>query len=264
MNDLAAKILSLNLSNKWLGLPIQYQDQVDSTNTRLRELARQGGTHGTVLVADSQTGGRGRLERKWHSPPGKNLYFSVLLRPSWLSCAAKPLSLAAAVALAEATETILSGRPVLKWPNDLLWQGRKLAGILVESATGQQTIRYAIVGIGLNVNQSRFPDALAKTAGSLCQVAGHPLDRTEVLAQVLHRLEWWIDLLESAGAKPVLTAWQRYASMSSEIITVQDSNRTITGTALGLTADGALRLRDHQGKEHLIVAGDVVLGPGDG
>lgn len=244
------------LTTRWLGRPLQVEAQVDSTNSRLHELARRGAAAGLVLVADSQTSGRGRQQRQWHSPPGTNLYFSVLLRPDWPVGATPPLSLAAGVALAEAMGPLLPAPPVLKWPNDLLFQGRKLAGILVEAQTDRQAVRHAIVGIGVNVNQDSFPEELAERAGSLRTVSGQTHDRAEVLARLLGALESWIERLQTRPAE-VLETWQRYAPWLGRPIVVTMGQNTLAGTALGLAPDGTLRMRDAGGREQTILSGDV-------
>lgn len=254
--ELTPAAVESRLTTRWLGRPLQVEAQVDSTNSRLHELARRGAAAGLVLVADSQTSGRGRQQRQWHSPPGTNLYFSVLLRPDWPAGATPPLSLAAGVALAEAIGPLLPAPPVLKWPNDLLFQGRKLAGILVEAQTDRQAVRHAIVGIGVNVNQESFPEELAERAGSLRSASGQAHDRAEVLARLLGALETWIERLQIRPHE-VLETWQSYAPWLGRPIVVTMGQSTLAGTALGLAPDGTLRMRDAGGREQTILSGDV-------
>lgn len=161
--------------------------------------------------------------------------------------------------MAEAVELLLPGSPELKWPNDILWKGKKLAGILVETAVDRERVQHVALGIGLNVNQQQFPDELANRATSLSLITGQPHHRAEVLAAVLSRLELWIDHLEQDGAPPVIAAWQRYAPWIGSKISVRDGNRELFGKALGLEPHGALRLQDDQGQEHSIVSGDVYI-----
>ncbi len=258
-SDLLPHVVQPRFSTIWLGNPYFYEEKVDSTNSCIDRLAKQGGTHGTVLVANSQTSGRGRLKRPWHSPAGVNLYFSVLLRPDWTVGTAKPVSLAAGVALAEAVELLLPGTPEVKWPNDLLWKGRKLAGILVESATDREKVHYIVLGIGLNINQHQFPKPLAGLASSLSLVSGKPFQRSEVLATILARLELWIDHLQQGRTEQVIDAWTRFAPWIGSQITVHNGDQVLAGKALGLNPQGALRLQDEQGREHLVVSGDVGL-----
>lgn len=255
-DDLTPEAVAARLTTRWLGRPVQCEREVDSTNTRLHELARQGAAAGLVIAADTQTSGRGRQQRQWHSPPGRNLYFSVLLRPAWKTSETPPLSLAAGVALAEAVRPLLPARPTLKWPNDLLFEGRKLAGILVEAQADRQAVRHVVVGIGLNVNQQAFPGDLAERAGSLRSVSGQPWDRADVLARVLQSLELWLDTLRSSPSV-VLEVWQSYAPWVGGPVAVSNGASSVRGVALGLSAEGALRVRDAEGREHLLLSGDV-------
>ena len=258
-SDLSSDVVLPRLGTAWIGRSYFFEPEVDSTNTQLAEHAKRGATHGTVLVADTQTRGRGRFDRTWQSPVGQNLYFSVLLRPDWTVDARRPVSLAAGVALAEAVEPLLPTSPELKWPNDLLSSGRKLAGILVESAVDRQTIRHLVLGIGLNVNQQAFPEPIADLAGSLSLAAGRQFDRAEVLATVLGRLEVWVDRLHDDGPEPIVTRLCDYAPWMGKQISVRNGEHELVGTALGIEPHGALRLQDEQGEVHSIVSGDVLI-----
>ncbi len=255
--DLVPEEVLPRLQTEWLGRPYLYEEEVDSTNTRVEQLAQRGASHGTVMAANAQTNGRGRLQREWHSPAAQNLYFSVLLRPDWEI--GTPLSLAVGVALAEAVEPLLPARPTLKWPNDLLFEGRKLAGILVEAAIDRQAVQHVIVGIGLNVNVTHFPDELADLAGSLFLATGQRQHRAVVLARILERLELWIDRLQREGVEPVLTNWPRYAPWMGKQVTVSGGGPDLVGIAMGLESQGALRIIDEHGQEHSVLSGDVEL-----
>ncbi len=260
-DDLTREAIRPQLTTRWLGRSYLYETELGSTNSRLEELAKQDAEqdaeHGTVLVSDRQTEGRGRGQRSWHSPPGLNLYFSVLLRPDWPVGAARPVSLAAGVALAEALQPLLPGAPALKWPNDLLYEDRKLAGILVEASLHRESIRHMIVGIGINVNERQFPDALADLAGSLSLAAGKTFDRGEVLAMVLVRLEHWFDSLDRDGAAPTIARWQAYATWIGQPVCVRNGETGVRGTALGLDARGSLIVRDEQGRQQTVLSGDL-------
>lgn len=254
--DLTPEVVEPRLATRWLGKPYVYAAETDSTNTLVDRLAREGGSHGTVALADAQTQGRGRLQRQWHSPPGKNLYLSVLLRPDWDVHRGPPISLAAGVALAEAVQEMLEEAPQLKWPNDVLHSGRKLAGILVEAASQGPQLKYIVLGLGVNVNQTEFPAPLADTATSLQLTTGQPLDRGEVLAALLGRLEVWIDRLQHQ-ADAVIPRWESFAPWLGQRVNVTNGGTTVTGTALSLSPGGALRLRDDDGAVHEILAGDA-------
>jgi len=251
------------LSTRWLGRCYEFAARIDSTNARAEKWATAGAPHGAVVAADEQTRGRGRLARTWQSPAGVNLYFSVVVRTTWHVFESPPLSLAAGVALAEACQDLLPARPVLKWPNDLLYEGRKLAGILVETVLRQGEVEFAILGIGLNVNQTGFPGELQQTATSLRLAAGRPLDRARVLDRVLVQLETWLDRLAGGEAAQIPEAWSAYAPWLGEEITAASRGGELSGIALGLDQAGALLVRDAAGKEHRVLAGDIQFPPSD-
>jgi BirA family biotin operon repressor/biotin-[acetyl-CoA-carboxylase] ligase len=257
--DLLPDEVYARLTTAWIARPYFYEHEVDSTNARLHALAKKGESHGTVYAADTQTQGRGRLSRSWHSPAGLNLYFSVLLRPAWHAPTIPPLSLAAGVALAEAIEPYCNVAPKLKWPNDVLCEGRKVAGILVEAALDGEIVHHVVLGVGLNVNQQEFPGLLAGRAGSLRALTGTQHHRADVLAAVLARLEYWIDVFHENGRAAVIEGWQRRACWMGEKVRVKNGKCELVGTAIGLDPDGALRIEDEDGREHAVLAGDASL-----
>ncbi len=260
-SDLAPHCVVPRLTTLWLGNPYYHEEEVDSTNTRINVIAHAGGTHGTVMAAETQTKGRGRFDREWHSAAGENLTFSILLRPNWPAHAAPPVSLAAGVAVAEVVDLLLPGTPELKWPNDILWQGKKLAGILVESFVSRDQVLHSVLGIGLNVNQLDFPGELVDHAVSLRLATGRSWNRVEVLASLLARLELWLDHLTDPGTDRLISSWQRFAPWIGQPISVRRGKQKLLGTALGLSPQGALRIKDRQGKVHLVASGDVQIDP---
>lgn len=247
------------LQTRWLGRRYEYHLQLDSTNDALTALARQAAPHGTVVVADEQRRGRGRQGRSWASPPGENLYFSLLLRPEWPPGAVPPISLAAAVGVAHGLARFFDRPPTVKWPNDLLCDGRKLCGILVEMAAELDRVIHVVVGVGINVNQRRFPGELEPIATSLARELGRTVSRPAVLAAVLAGLESWLDALLAGATERVLDEWTQLADWLGQRVTVLSANQQLRGIALGIDRDGALRLRDDRGEEHRVLAGDVHL-----
>ena len=183
------------LATNHLGQHLDLHREVVSTNGTLLALAQSGAEHGAVVVADSQTAGRGRQARIWFSPGGMNLYCSVLIRPTdlhipfgeWLSW----IPLASAVAVAEAVRTVTGTRLALKWPNDLLFNDRKLGGVLCEQGIDREKQPFVVIGIGLNVNAPRevFPKELADIATSLMETCDRPIDRNRLLSEILNDLE---------------------------------------------------------------------------
>ena len=224
-------------------------EEVGSTNDIALEMARSGAPEGTVVTARSQSKGRGRRGREWFDKPGESILMSVILRPKLPLNRYSELAFVAAVALADCLRDNCSLEPALKWPNDVLIGGRKVAGILVESGQGA-----AIVGIGVNVNQSEFPPELAATATSVAIEAGSGLD-VDALTQAL------IDSLFAAYQLPfeeILTRWRKYMWGLGCSVDVVTEGVTVSGTIAGIDSDGALLL-DQAGGVRRIVAADAVL-----
>jgi len=238
------------------------EDRVDSTNAVARRMARAGAPDPTVVWAREQTGGRGRRGRAWASPRG-NLYASVLCRPGSDFTTAGQLGFVAALALVEAVEPDLpaGARTALKWPNDLLVDERKVAGILLESVTdGAGDLDAVIPGIGLNI--ARAPDDAAYPAGTLIDAGARAdLDPADCLAALVPRLLAWRETWRADGFAPLRDAWLRRAKGMGEPITVRLPQATLHGTFHDLDPDGALILRQRTGVEQRIHVGDVFFGP---
>ena len=210
-----------------------------------------------MIAADAQTGGRGRLGRTWHSPPGDNLYVSLLLRPRRSAAEIPPLTLLAGAAVARAIAP-LGVSPRLKWPNDVqlvdaAGTRRKLAGVLTEMASAGARVEHVVVGIGINVNATAFPEELADRATSLRLATGAPVDRAGVLARLLDAFEPLFEAFEQEGPAPAVAAFTEYAALPQPC-RVDDR---LQGGALGVDPDGALRLRDDAGQIHRVISGEV-------
>ncbi|MEK7709346.1 MAG: biotin--[acetyl-CoA-carboxylase] ligase [candidate division NC10 bacterium] len=218
--------------------------EVDSTQTEARRLAETGAPEGTVVRAERQTRGRGRRGHDWVDERGSALLISIVLRPAVEVSRLPQLSLLAGVAAAEALEET-SGLPVaVAWPNDLLIRGLKVAGILAESSAAPGAGPVVILGIGINVNQTRFPPDLGGRATSLALEAAHPFDRERLLAAMLQRLEAWYRRWVAEGFGPVREAWRRGSATLGRRVAVGDG---IEGIAEDLAEDGALLLRTETG-----------------
>jgi BirA family transcriptional regulator, biotin operon repressor / biotin---[acetyl-CoA-carboxylase] ligase len=246
------------LTTAWLGRVYLRHRTLSSTNDEAARLAADGAPHGTVVLADEQTSGRGRLGRPWRSPAGEGLYFSAVLRPRLTPAAAPPLTLAAAVGVAEGVRGFVGRPPTLKWPNDVLYDGRKLCGVLSELSVEGARVRHVILGVGINVNTETLPQELDR-ATSIRQARGDVVRRSLVLASVLGALERWIDRLVADGPRPVLDAWLTYADWIGQPLTVTTPQGELRGVALGLDEGGALRLRREDGSEIAVTAGEVSL-----
>lgn len=235
------------LAAQSLGRRIELHEQIGSTNREAFALAQADVEHGTVVVADSQTEGRGRLSREWFSPPGINLYCSIVIRKTidadrlseWLSW----LPLIAALAAAESIETVAAARVAVKWPNDLLMAERKVGGILCESGTAARSGPFQVIGIGLNVNGDRhdFPPDLRELATTIRHETGRPINRNRLLAQLLQELEGCIEEFDRRGSERVAHAYQgRCSTIGKTVKASLTDGREFIGLAEAIGGDGSL------------------------
>jgi BirA family transcriptional regulator, biotin operon repressor / biotin---[acetyl-CoA-carboxylase] ligase len=244
-----------------VGCSIHYFVEVSSTQEVARKLAREGAPEGTVVIAETQTAGRGRLGRQWHSPPGVNLYLTVILRPTLRLAEVARLSLVAGVAAAEALETVAPGLVQLKWPNDVWLGGRKAGGIIAEAVTdSDDKVSCVLIGIGLNLNlgADEFPGELGQRATSVLVATGRPCDRAAVAAALFSRLDNRYRETESRGFEAIRPVFEAYSALTARRVTVVDGEARETGVVKGIDADGALLLETDRGMRR-IVAGDVTL-----
>lgn len=239
-------MLSAEALSRACGRPVRFFERCGSTNVEALALADAGAPSGTLVVAELQEAGRGRQGRSWQSPPGDNLYLSLILRPALPLSKAPLVCLAAAVGLAEALEL------GVKWPNDLLdAHGRKVAGVLAQVRSEGERLDAVVLGIGVNVNQTHFPPELPD-AGSLALLRG-PQDRLAVLARVLARVEGWVAQLEVAPGA-VLDAWRAHSVTLGRRVRVGE----LEGEAVALRDDGALLIETPEGLR-AVLAGDVEM-----
>lgn len=224
---------------------------VDSTQRAAFELAEHGAADRTVVTAETQTAGRGRRGRTWHDEPGDSVLVSIVVRPQLAPRDLPKLSLAAAVAVAEAVAAATGLTPRLKWPNDVMVNGRKLAGILLESRVVDAPV--VVVGIGLNLRQRRFPGALATTATSVFLEGGYAVEPEILLEALLGRFDTWRAHLEGEGFGPVRERWLELAETVGRAVTAGE----YSGVAVDLDDDGALVVRHGPGTSR-VVAGEVI------
>ena len=241
---------------RWLGCHRVDLLACGSTNDEAARLARAGARHGTVVIAEQQHAGRGRDGRAWASPPGLGLYLSAIVRPPLPLALVPPMTLAIGVAVCDAVRTT-GADANLKWPNDVLVGGKKLAGVLVEAQSQGPRLEAVIVGIGVNLGGA-LPDAVASTAITLEEAAGVRADRERFLATLLAHVEHWIDRYVASGVPAITAPWQ--ARMTKHLIARAHAVATadvVVGEVAGLDGDGALLLRDHAGTVHRVRSGDV-------
>jgi BirA family biotin operon repressor/biotin-[acetyl-CoA-carboxylase] ligase len=256
-----ASTLQSRLAGKRIGCRLHCEETVDSTNRVAMGLAQEGAPEGTVVLADRQTAGRGRMQRSWQSPPGCNLYLSVILRPAIPPHDAAQITLLAGVAVAEAISAVCPGRVRIKWPNDLLIGGRKVCGILAESRTAAGRIDLVIVGVGLNVNMERtdFDPTHRETATSLREETGREHSREDLLLLLCERFEPWYEIFLRDGFAPVRDGWLARTEMAGKRLRVLFLDEVLEGVFAGIDRDGALLIADEQGAISRITAGDATI-----
>jgi BirA family transcriptional regulator, biotin operon repressor / biotin---[acetyl-CoA-carboxylase] ligase len=240
---------------------IEWCAEIDSTQHLARDLARAGAEEGTVVIAESQTGGRGRLGRSWHSPPGVNLYCSLVLRPSVPLATVPSVALVIGLAVVDAVCEVAALRPALKWPNDILVAGRKLAGILTELEAEVERVHHVIAGIGVNLNggQDAFPPELAAKATSIRLASGHQVHRAAFTAGLLAALEARYRRFLADGFAAMRSEWEAHSALTGKEVRVTAPEGEVTGRVLGVDDDGALRLAGPRGE--LRVVGSEVTVP---
>jgi BirA family biotin operon repressor/biotin-[acetyl-CoA-carboxylase] ligase len=246
------------LHTQVVGSEYQYVDSIASTNNFLRR-HHENFLDGATLVADRQTAGRGRLHRQWHSPAGTNLYFSVLLRPAVTPALAPQLSLVVASAVLASVHEEGCADAVVKWPNDILWQGRKLVGILCELEAETDAIHAVVLGVGMNVNMTRFPGAIRDTAGSLRQAVGHAVSRPVLLARILNRLDTAYAQWLREGLEPAAEFLNSHSALAGRDVYVERPTDTVQGCVDRITGEGHLRLRTPDGRVAEVASGEVQL-----
>ncbi|MBI2180083.1 MAG: biotin--[acetyl-CoA-carboxylase] ligase [Deltaproteobacteria bacterium] len=256
---LCLDIIQSELATKRLGTKFHYFQEIDSTNSYARRLADAGAPEGAVVIAEHQSDGRGRLGRSWESPPYCNLYFSLLLRPTLAPAHAPQITLMAAVALADTVAEFIVEPPAIKWPNDILLQGKKLAGILTESSCDAKRIEFVILGIGVNLNfpRERMPETIRDRATSLMEVAGNSFSRELVLRRLIQDLDRCYGTLEDFGFDAIAPRWQARFGLKGKTVRVEMGGDVLIGQAVGIDRDGALLVEDDRGERQRVVAGDV-------
>jgi BirA family biotin operon repressor/biotin-[acetyl-CoA-carboxylase] ligase len=252
------------LETRWMARDIRYFESIDSTNRLGFDLAREGAPHGTVVIAEAQTAGRGRLGRSFYSPPHRNLYTSVVLRPSLSASEAATVILAAAIAVAETVAKSLAspGAVEIKWPNDVLLDGLKTSGILMELSAEATRVGFLVLGIGVNLNVDRdsFPEDFRSLATSLASQSGRTVDRADFTRRLFGTLEDVLDVHAERGWDALRPRFQEFFRMLGRRIRISDlAEGETTGVCRAIDPDGALRLERDDGEGIRVLAGDVTI-----
>lgn len=255
-----AEELRTGLTTRIVGSEIRYLNETDSTNRQAYALGEAGAGEGLIVIADRQSAGKGRLGRTWVSPPGVNLYLSVLLRPPLPSYAAPQLTFLSALAVSRAIAAVTGLAPTHKWPNDVLIDGCKVAGLLNEMSAESDRIRFVVLGIGVNLNMTadQFPADLRTPATSLLLAGGQPVARARFARALLEQLDALYAEYLRCGPAPILTAWEAHCDLVGKAVTVDEGGGpALRGTVAGLDRDGALLLTLANGSTERVLAGDV-------
>jgi BirA family transcriptional regulator, biotin operon repressor / biotin---[acetyl-CoA-carboxylase] ligase len=254
-----------HLATSWLARAYHHYRQIGSTNDEALLLAAQGAEHGTVVVAEEQTKGRGRLQRSWFSPAGCGIYLSMILRNPLPLQEAPQSPMVAALALVKVLDEDYGLPASIKWPNDVLVAGKKLSGILADMQSDQDYTRFIVIGMGINVNhtESDLAEPFRYPATSLAIELGAPVKRQELLLKLIHRFERAFERFLDDGFGAMLPEFEKASAILGKELRIQSGKEEISGKALGFTPEGALRLLKEDGKVEVVWVGDVlrVAGP---
>ena len=252
-----AEIESL-VDTKWAGKNVVYYDEIDSTNNRAKEAGDNGAAHGTLFVADMQVAGKGRRGRVWKSPSGSSIYMTILLYPEISPLKAPQLTLVMAIAVAEGIKEVTGLDTKIKWPNDIVVNGRKICGILTEMSTEIDYINHVVIGAGINVNQDDFPEDIRKTASSLKMELGKQVKRSELIAAIMKSFEKDYEIF--VKTEDLSGLQELYNSMLVNLdrdVKVLEPGNEYEAHALGINKTGELIVRTAEGEEKEIYAGEV-------
>jgi len=255
---LVPKLLRARLHGCGLGKRVYHFFKTDSTNRVALELGHAGEPHGTIVLAEEQTAGRGRAGRSWHSEKSSGIYLTLLLRPTIPPADAPLVTLMAGLAAREAIAEQTGLDRDVRWPNDRLLGGKKVSGILTEMHAEPDQVKFVIVGIGINVNHAKFPEELEPIATSLRLAMGKQHSRLELLVKLLRALERHYNQFLAEGAGPVVEEFARVSSYArGKRVRISTANETYVGTTAGLEANGLLRVEREDGRTAVVISGDV-------
>ena len=246
------------MDTDWAGQKIYYFDEIDSTNTCAKQLGEQGASHGTLIVAEEQSAGRGRRGRTWESPAGSSIYMSILLRPEIPPVNAPMLTLAMGLSAAEGLQEYTSLDIQIKWPNDIILNRKKLAGILTEMSTEIDCINYVIIGTGINVNMKQLPAELAKKATSLRLETGRIMRRSEIIALIMKKFEKNYQLfMENGDLRRLQEEYNNLLITREKEVRIIESQEEYDAYALGINEKGELLVRESDGTMKAISSGEI-------
>ncbi len=250
--------LNSRIHTKWAGKNLHFFQEIDSTNIKAKQLAEEGATHGTLVIANEQVAGRGRRGKLWESPPGVNIYFTLLSRPEIEPNRASMLTLVMAVSVAKAIEEVAGVEAGIKWPNDIVVQGKKIVGILTEMSAEPDFVHYIVTGVGINVDEQEFPEELLEKATYLSKETNKKISRTELLVKILEHFEEDYDkFMLHADLTELLKPYEERLVNLGKEVKVLDPQEEFTGKALAITKEGELLVSKEDGTVKKVYAGEV-------
>jgi BirA family transcriptional regulator, biotin operon repressor / biotin---[acetyl-CoA-carboxylase] ligase len=244
------------LNTNFIAKKIHYFDYLSSTMNLAMQLGMEAAPHGALVLAESQSKGRGRLGRSWFSPKYKGIYLSLILRPNILPSACPILTLLSAVSICEAVKKVIDLDAQIKWPNDIFINNKKIAGILTELNAEVDKVNFAVIGIGLNVNNDK--KSLIAGSTSLKEQKGEWISRILLLQELLRRIESNYSLLEDQGSQSIIDKWRNSSLTLARRVKVYCQNKYIEGQAVDIDRDGGLLIRNDSGIIHKVMSGDVI------
>ncbi|MFH2011505.1 MAG: biotin--[acetyl-CoA-carboxylase] ligase [Pseudomonadota bacterium] len=252
--------IKAGLKTSFVGQEILYYLKTESTNLIARNLAMNGAREGTLVTAEEQTKGRGRLSRSWLSPSYKNILMSIIFRPKVQPSQVFSLTMLTSLAIVKAIKNITVLDPLIKWPNDIYIGGKKIGGILTEFSAEQDQINFVIVGVGLNVNfdPSIYPE-IGDTSTSISKALGKEISRVKLLRSILEEIEKGYNLFKEGKITQIRNEWDTHSLLTGKPVKVTSFGNTEEGIAESVDEDGYLILRDHKGERKRIFSGDVTL-----
>ncbi|HLR70581.1 MAG TPA: biotin--[acetyl-CoA-carboxylase] ligase [Pseudogracilibacillus sp.] len=258
-NKLSENTVSWGLETEWLGRTIVHRNSLSSTQRLAHELALDGADHGTIVLADEQTKGKGRMSRTWHSKKKQGIWMSIILRPTILPYLAPQLTLLAATVLANVIDDYIHIEPQIKWPNDILVDEKKIAGILTEMQAEQDKVLYAIIGIGINVNQNRsgLPQDIQSKATSLKIETDKNWDMLPLIQQIIETFEQKYTHYMDYGFDTVKRNWENYGFMLNKRLNIKTANEEWKGIFLGIAEDGALLAKKENGDIEKVYSAEI-------
>ena len=251
------KTISQAIKTKWVGKTVYFAEKVDSTNSWIKRLSKEGAEHGTLAVAEFQSAGRGRFDRKWEAPEGSSIMMTILLRPEFEPQYASMLTLVMGLAVAQAVDE-LGFKVSIKWPNDVVLSRKKICGILTEMGTNGTKIGYVLIGVGINVNLREFPEEMQDKATSLVMESGQEYDRNQIIGLVMkHFEEDYERFIQTCDFENLLEEYHRILANLNQPVRVLNGADSFEGVSRGIDTKGELLVEKADGTVTKVSAGEV-------